>query len=415
MSGGDAGVFGMASAVFEAAADHPDVPIEVLPGVSAVQAVAAKAGAPIGADFAVVSLSDRLKPWPVIEKRLHAIAEADLVLAVYNPASRSRTTQVADLQKLFLEHRSPDTVVVVGRDVGRAEESLTVTTLAELEADTIDMKCLLIVGASSTTVTAAGQVWTPALRGVGVTVHFVGAGPGAADLITLRAASLLAAADVVLYPGTYLDAEVLSHCAGARQVDTQKLDLDQITAVMVTAAAEGQEVVRLTSGDPSLYSALAEQTARLDAAGVPWDVCPGVPAYAAAAAAVGRELTVPLVAQSVVLTRTQARSTAMPATESLAAFAATRATLVLHLAITKTRVAGRSPWWTSTAPTAPPSWSTAPPSPTSSCCEARSPTSPTRSRRPASSRPPSSSSAGPSPAKARSPGSTSPTAPVPDR
>ena len=138
VSGGDAGVFGMASAVFEAAAARreeglPDVPVEVLPGVSAVQAVAAKAGAPIGADFAVVSLSDRLKPWPVIEKRLHSIAEADLVLAVYNPASRSRTTQVADLQKLFLEHRSPDTVVVVGRDVGRAEESLTVTTLAGLK------------------------------------------------------------------------------------------------------------------------------------------------------------------------------------------------------------------------------------------------------------------------------------------
>ncbi|GAA1914849.1 precorrin-2 C(20)-methyltransferase [Nocardioides hwasunensis] len=161
VSGGDAGVFGMASAVFEAAADFVDVPIEVLPGVSAVQAVAAKAGAPVGADFAVLSLSDRLKPWPVIEKRLRAIAEADLVLAVYNPASRSRTTQVADLQKLFLEHRSPDTVVVVGRDVGRAEESLTVTTLAELEADSIDMLCLLIIGASSTTVTAAGQVWTP--------------------------------------------------------------------------------------------------------------------------------------------------------------------------------------------------------------------------------------------------------------
>jgi precorrin-2 C20-methyltransferase/precorrin-3B C17-methyltransferase len=166
VSGGDAGVFGMASAVFEAAVamkdeGGPDVPVEVLPGVSAVQAVAAKAGAPIGADFAVVSLSDRLKPWPVIERRLRAIAEADLVLAVYNPASRSRTTQVAELQKLFLEHRSPDTVVVVGRDVGRTEESLTVTTLAELEADAIDMKCLLIVGASSTTITAGGQVWTP--------------------------------------------------------------------------------------------------------------------------------------------------------------------------------------------------------------------------------------------------------------
>ena len=170
-----------------------------------------------------------------------------------------------------------------------------------------------------------------------MTVHFVGAGPGAADLITLRAATLLADVDVVLYPGTYLDAEVLAHCPDARQVDTQGLDLDQITAVMVDASAEGLDVVRLTSGDPSLYSALAEQTARLDAAGVAWDVCPGVPAYAAAAAAIGRELTVPLVTQSVVLTRTQARSTAMPSTESLAAFAATRATLVLHLAITRTR------------------------------------------------------------------------------
>jgi len=171
-----------------------------------------------------------------------------------------------------------------------------------------------------------------------VTVHFVGAGPGAADLITLRAAALLAAAEVVLYPGTYLDAAVLGHCRDdATLVDTQELDLDRITAVMVDAHAAGQEVVRLTSGDPSLYSALHEQTRRLDAAGVPWDVTPGVPAYAAAAAVVGRELTVPLVAQSVVLTRTQARSTAMPERESLTAYAATGATLVLHLAITRTR------------------------------------------------------------------------------
>ena len=168
-------------------------------------------------------------------------------------------------------------------------------------------------------------------------IRFVGAGPGAADLITLRAASLLAAADVVLYPGTYLDAEVLSHCSGARLVDTQGLDLDQITAELVVAHREGREVVRLTSGDPSVYSALHEQTVRLDAAGVPWDVTPGVPASAASAAIVGAELTVPLVAQSVVLTRVQARSTAMPDTESLAAFAATRATLALHLAITRTR------------------------------------------------------------------------------
>lgn len=171
-----------------------------------------------------------------------------------------------------------------------------------------------------------------------MTVHFVGAGPGAADLLTVRATRLLAEADVVLFPGTYLDPEVLTHASPeAELVDTQDLDLDEITARLVEAHRAGCDVVRLTSGDPSVYSAVSEQTRRLDDAGVAWDVTPGVPAYAAAAALVGRELTVPQLAQSVVLTRTQARSTAMPETESLAAFAATRATLVLHLAITRTR------------------------------------------------------------------------------
>ncbi|MGE2833128.1 cobalt-precorrin-4/precorrin-4 C(11)-methyltransferase [Mycobacterium sp. SMC-4] len=169
-------------------------------------------------------------------------------------------------------------------------------------------------------------------------IQFVGAGPGAADLLTVRAAGLLADADVVLYPGTYLDPDVLAHCSPtAELVDTEHLDLDQILDRLVTAQQAGRRVVRLVSGDPSLYSAVSEQTRRLDRAGVPWQVTAGVPAYAAAAAAVGRELTVPLVAQSVVLTRTQQRSTAMPDTESLKAFAATRATLVLHLAITRTR------------------------------------------------------------------------------
>lgn len=162
VSGGDAGVFGMAAAVFEAAEDpaYAGVPIRVLPGVSAVQAVAARAGAPIGADFAVVSLSDRLKPWDVVERRLRAIADADLVLAIYNPASRSRTEQIATAHRILLEHRKPETVVIVGRNVGRDEESLTVTTLADLDPETIDMKCLLIVGAESTRVSRAG-VWTP--------------------------------------------------------------------------------------------------------------------------------------------------------------------------------------------------------------------------------------------------------------
>jgi precorrin-2 C20-methyltransferase/precorrin-3B C17-methyltransferase len=163
VSGGDAGIFGMAAAVFEAAEDpvYAEVPIRVLPGLSAVQVVAARAGAPIGGDFAVMSLSDRLKPWDVIEARLRAVAQADLVLAVYNPRSRSRTTQVADMRRVLLEHRAPETVVVVGRDVGRDEESLVVTTLGELDPESIDMKCLVIVGASGTRTTAAGQAWTP--------------------------------------------------------------------------------------------------------------------------------------------------------------------------------------------------------------------------------------------------------------
>ncbi len=169
VSGGDAGVFGMAAAVFEAAEDFPTVPVDVLPGVTAAQAVAARAGAPLGGDFAIMSLSDRLKPWPVIEQRLRAVAAADLVLAIYNPASRSRTTQVEQARDLLLSERAPDTVVVVGRDVGRAEESLTVTTLVELDPATIDMKCLLIIGASGTRVTRRGDVWTP---------RFVPASPG---------------------------------------------------------------------------------------------------------------------------------------------------------------------------------------------------------------------------------------------
>jgi len=172
-----------------------------------------------------------------------------------------------------------------------------------------------------------------------MTVYFIGAGPGAADLLTLRAVERIHSSPVCLYAGTYLDAEVLRHCPpGVLAIDTQHLDLDHITEHLVDAHLRGQDVARLCSGDPSLYSALSEQTRRLDAAGVPWDVVPGVPAYAAAAAVLRRELTVPEVAQSVVLTRTHARSTAMPATESLAAFARTRATLVLHLAITRTRI-----------------------------------------------------------------------------
>jgi precorrin-4/cobalt-precorrin-4 C11-methyltransferase len=167
-----------------------------------------------------------------------------------------------------------------------------------------------------------------------VTVYFIGAGPGAADLVTLRAARLIASAPVCLYAGALVPRELLDTApAGARLVDTADLDLDQITAELVAAHEAGLDVARLHSGDPSIYSAVAEQMRRLDAAGVPYEVVPGVPAFAAAAASLKRELTVPGVGQTVVLTRTSARSTPMPPGEQLAAYAATGATLVLHLAV----------------------------------------------------------------------------------
>ena len=167
-----------------------------------------------------------------------------------------------------------------------------------------------------------------------MTIHFIGAGPGAGDLLTLRAVRLLESSPVCVYAGTYIDAEILAHCPpDATLIDSQHLDLDQITDHLIDAHGAGSDVARLCSGDPSIYSALAEQSRRLDAAGVPWDVTPGVPAYAAAAAILGRELTVPELAQTVILTRTYAESTPMPETESLSYLARSRATLVLHLAI----------------------------------------------------------------------------------
>lgn len=171
-----------------------------------------------------------------------------------------------------------------------------------------------------------------------MTVHFIGAGPGAGDLLTLRAVRLLESSPICLYAGTYLDDSVLAHCPpGAELVDTQHLNLDEIVEHFVRSHTAGIDVARLCSGDPSIYSALAEQVRRLDALQIPWDVTPGVAAYAATAAIIGRELTVPEVTQSVVLTRAQQDSTKMPESEALANFAKTGATLVLHLAIRHTR------------------------------------------------------------------------------
>jgi precorrin-4/cobalt-precorrin-4 C11-methyltransferase len=167
-----------------------------------------------------------------------------------------------------------------------------------------------------------------------MTIHFIGAGPGAPDLITVRGRDLIARCPVCLYAGSLVPLELLRWCpSGARIVDTAPMILDEIVAEFQQAHAAGQEVARLHSGDLSIWSALGEQTRRLAQLGIPFDVTPGVPSFAASAAALQRELTLPEVAQSVVLTRTSGRASAMPASETLAAFARTGATLAIHLSI----------------------------------------------------------------------------------
>ncbi len=167
-----------------------------------------------------------------------------------------------------------------------------------------------------------------------MTVHFIGAGPGAADLITVRGRDLIAAAPVVLYAGSLVAPAMLQWAAAdARVLDTAAMTLDDIIAEMAEAHGRGEDVARLHSGDPSLYGAIQEQMRRLDAHFIPYDVTPGVPAFAAAAALLRRELTLPGIAQTVVLTRTAMKASAMPPGESLAAFAATGATLAIHLSV----------------------------------------------------------------------------------
>ncbi|UWR29883.1 precorrin-4 C(11)-methyltransferase [Sulfitobacter sp. W002] len=167
-----------------------------------------------------------------------------------------------------------------------------------------------------------------------MTVHFIGAGPGAADLITLRGRDLIAACPVCLYAGSLVPEALLSHCPeGARIVNTARLSLDDIMEEIAAADAAGHDVARLHSGDLSVWSAMGEQLRRLREMGISYDVTPGVPSFAAAAAELGAELTLPGVAQSVILTRTSGRATAMPEGETLANFARTGATLAIHLSV----------------------------------------------------------------------------------
>jgi precorrin-2 C20-methyltransferase/precorrin-3B C17-methyltransferase len=163
VSSGDPGVFAMAAAVLEVAAqpEYADVRVRIVPGLTAAQAVAARVGAPLGHDFCVLSLSDVLKPWDVVVDRLRHAAAADLVIALYNPRSKHRPHQLGEARQVLLESRSPETVVVIGRDVGGAEERLTVTTLGSFDPESVDMRCLVLVGSSQTRVTASGAVYTP--------------------------------------------------------------------------------------------------------------------------------------------------------------------------------------------------------------------------------------------------------------
>lgn len=167
-----------------------------------------------------------------------------------------------------------------------------------------------------------------------MTIHFIGAGAGAADLLTIRGQRLVAASPVCLYAGSLVSEEILSWCPkGARIINTAPMDLSAIEAEFVKAHAEGKDVARLHSGDLSIYSAMGEQLRRLDRLGIPYTLTPGVPAFAAAAAAMAQELTLPEVAQSLVITRTSGRASAMPENETLSAFARTGATLAIHLSI----------------------------------------------------------------------------------
>jgi len=167
-----------------------------------------------------------------------------------------------------------------------------------------------------------------------MTVHFIGAGPGAPDLITVRGEALVKRCQVCLFAGSLVPREIVALCPpGARIIDTAPLDLDAIVAEFVAAHRAGLDVARLHSGDLSVWSAMGEQLRRLEENSIPYTVTPGVPSFAAAAAALGRELTLPGVAQTVVLTRTSGRASAMPPKENLAAFAATGATLAIHLSV----------------------------------------------------------------------------------
>ncbi|HXH08461.1 MAG TPA: precorrin-4 C(11)-methyltransferase [Alphaproteobacteria bacterium] len=352
ISSGDAGIYGMGGLVFELLAEQGWIPgdplqVEVIPGVSAAQSAASLLGAPLANDFAVLSLSDLLTPRTVIERRLEALAAADLVIALYNPQSQRRRALFQQACQILRRHRTASTPVAVVRNAHREGQTVQIGDLGDLAGMAVDMDSLVLVGNSQTRrfadllVTPRGYRTEPATPGASQAnvpkpaashkILFVGAGPGDPELLTLRGVHALATADVVVYAGSLIPRGVLSHARpGARLHNSAALTLEDTHRLLTEAYRAGHRVVRLHSGDPSLYGAITEQMALLEAEHIPYEIVPGVSAFQAVAARLGIEYTQPGVVQTLILTRASGR-TGLPPNESLAELARHGVTLCIFL------------------------------------------------------------------------------------
>lgn len=312
VSSGDAALYGMAGPLFELLAaqgwdaECPDPSVEVVPGVTAALAANALLGAPLADDVALVSLSDVLAPWPLIAARVEAAARADFVLALYNPASTRRRAGIHRAQQILLRHRPPSTPVALVRNALREGTSVALTTLEQLlePEPPIDMATLVVVGNRRTSRLGNRLVSRRVPRGTGAApirpvgkVWLVGAGPGDPGLITARGLELLRAADAVVHD-RLVPLALLDEAPGcAERYDVGKTTRGQsgrqaeINALLVRLAREGQRVVRLKGGDAFVFGRGGEEAAALAAAGVPWEVVPGVSAAVAAPAYAGIPLT----------------------------------------------------------------------------------------------------------------------------
>ena len=350
-----------------------------------MQAASARTGAVLGHDFCTISLSDLLTPWEQIERRIHAAGAGDFVVAFYNPVSRRRRTQLARARDILLGCRDADTPVILAHNLGR-EESLAFCTLGELDVSMVDMMTTVIVGSSASRRVKLGlgdAVYTP--RGYmvdsgksitkesdtgksgtkdsntknptpGIPIPGTNPIPEASrrrrrhDCSFHRRGSRRPRSHHHSWPASYRAMPTLPLCRlscpedaiaaapkDAVVIDTAPLTLDDIIDEMEKAHRKGHDVARVHSGDPSLYGAIAEQIRRLAALGIDYTIVPGVSAYAAAAAQLGMELTVPGVAQTLILTRTAMKSSPMPKGEELGNLAKSQATLVIHLSVRNLR------------------------------------------------------------------------------